>query len=187
MINTFLPHSMSHFAARNPHNSRQKPASVLLYNKNMGIVDIMDKTIKPFSSNRKTYKWYKRVFFYLVDVGMYNAYRAYLFHQTGKRTSYMDFVLNAVDSIMIDHPCEQPTRGRPPKVARPETKEFHIPIKNGKADCTWCKKNENKRSQTQYKCTVCGVRLCIQKGDSCFAKYHESLKKVRLIYVRLNN
>lgn len=177
MMSTFLPHQMTYTIARNPANSRSKPESVLLYNKTMGAVDSMDKTIKPFSNHRKTYKWYKKVFFYLIDVAIFNAYRIYKFyHPTDKYSAYKDFVLNVIESLLEEYPNDTNRRSRGPLVLEPQKVSYHIPVKMGRSDCVWCKKSIGKRSQTQYKCTQCNVRLCIQKGpQSCYSSYHDDL------------
>lgn len=178
MMNTFLPHKMTYNVARNPVNSRTKPESVLLYNKTMGAVDAMDKTIKPFSNHRKTFKWYKKVFFYLIDVALFNSYKAYQFyHGRSKFSAYKDFVLNVIENIFEENPNEKIRRG--PALPGAKESAYHIPIRMGRSDCVFCKKTKGVRSQTQYKCSVCQVRLCLQKGpESCYSRYHDDLGKV---------
>jgi len=180
MLNTFIPHSMESVASANPKNSREKPKSVLTYNKTMGAVDEMDKTIKQYSRLRKTYKWYKKAFFFLVDVAVYNSFR--LYNSLHGQSTYKDYSLSLIKDILNLHQVERSTKGRPPK--RPsENKEnavpLHLPIRvrkpNGKpskSDCVQCKK-VNKRTQTQFKCQTCDVRLCIQFGKSCFQEWHD--------------
>lgn len=184
MINTFVPHGMTHFTAKNPVNSRTKPDSVLIYNKTMGAVDSMDKTIKPFSNHRRTFKWYKKVMFYLIDVAMYNSYKVYQFYHTreNKYSAYKDFTLNIIENIMEQHQLIKKVRG--PAVIVPQNSVYHIPIRNGRSDCVWCKKNQGIRCQTQYKCSACNVRLCLQKGvESCYSFYHENLQNVSHIFL----
>ncbi len=179
-------HVVTHTIARNPANSRTKPDSVLMYNKTMGAVDLMDKTIKPFSNHRKTYKWYKKVFFYLVDVAICNSYRAYHVHHAAdnKYSAYKDFVLNVIESIMDENPNVTKRRGRGSTVPAPQEVAYHIPVRDGRSNCVWCWNTKNqKRSQVPYKCSVCNVRLCIQKGlQSCYSAYHQDLQNVICIY-----
>jgi hypothetical protein len=54
MLNTFMAHHMELSTSANPQNTREKPATVLLYNKVMGAVDGVDKTVKPYQSVRKS-------------------------------------------------------------------------------------------------------------------------------------
>lgn len=56
-----------------------KPSPILEYNKKMGMVDSMDETIKYHSCRRKTSRWTTRVFYDLVDICAYNAYKSYKF------------------------------------------------------------------------------------------------------------
>lgn len=184
IINTFMPHQMTFSPARNPANSRAKPESVLLYNKKMGGVDSIDKSVKPFGSHRKTYKWYKKIFFHFVDVAVYNAWQAYkVIHTVGtnKFEAFSDFLIDIIESIMVECQVQRSARGRKPLVRKPETIDYHIPVRKGRSDCVWCKRKEGKpRSQTQYTCSTCKVRLCLQKGDSsCYMEYHQSLKQLK--------
>jgi hypothetical protein len=64
---------MTFATCRNSFNDRNKPDSVLYYNKTMGAVDGLDRTVKPFQCVRKSYKYYKKIFFYVVDITMYNS------------------------------------------------------------------------------------------------------------------
>lgn len=178
MMNTFLPHKMTYNIAKNPVNSRMKPESVLLYNKTMGAIDAMDKTIKPFSNHRKTFKWYKKVFFYLIDVALFNSYKAYQFyHRSSKFSVYKDFVLNVIEKILEENPDGK--IGRKQTISAPKESAYHISIWMGRSDCVLCKRTGGIRSQTQYKCSAYQVRLCLQKGpESCYSRYHDDLLKV---------
>jgi Transposase IS4 len=42
-----------------------KPLTILRYNEHMGAVDHADKVTKPYVTERKTIKWYKKVYFHL--------------------------------------------------------------------------------------------------------------------------
>lgn len=54
-----------------------KPDIILDYNQNMQITDKSDMMIGSVESVRKTIKWYKKLFFHLVDVCTLNAYPYY--------------------------------------------------------------------------------------------------------------
>ncbi|OXA60346.1 PiggyBac transposable element-derived protein 4 [Folsomia candida] len=199
MLNTFVPHSMRIAESSNPRNTREKPATVLLYNSIMGAVDNVDKSIKPYQSVRKSYKWYKKVVFNMIDVATYNSMILYNhLHADQRAVPYKDFVMKIVREIQEKYPTLKKPIRRPPTVPRTENPAFpvrlkpchHIAVKhldkNGTpsySDCIYCKHHAEyspKRKTTPFSCEICKVRLCIQGGDSCFKRYHtdKKLKKI---------
>src|SRR5271154_2332124 len=113
MLNTFMGHSMEESVTSNPRNQRSKPASVLLYNKTMGAVDESDKCVKPYESVRKSYKWYKKVYFHLLDLAMYNSYVLFKILRPNTKISYKEFIRLVVQEILTVFPPERKVRGRP--------------------------------------------------------------------------
>jgi len=77
MLNTFIGHRMEHVNSRNPKNSREEPSSVLLYNSKMGGVDEVDKMMKPYQNHKKILKWYKKIYFHMLDLAAYNSFVLY--------------------------------------------------------------------------------------------------------------
>ncbi|XP_035707126.1 piggyBac transposable element-derived protein 4 [Folsomia candida] len=201
MLNTFMPHSMRIAESSNPKNTREKPATVLLYNSIMGAVDNVDKTIKPYQSVRKSYKWYKKVVFNMIDVATYNSMILYNhLHADQRAVPYKEFVMKIVREIQEKYPTLKKPIGRPPIVPRNENPALplrlnpshHIAVKhldkNGTpaySDCIYCKHHAEyspKRKTTPFSCEICKVRLCIQGGTSCFKRYHsdKKLKKISI-------
>lgn len=71
----------------------QKPSCIVDYTTNMGAVENRDKVISSVQSIRKSIKWYKKFFFHLLDVAIWNAYCLYRFEK--KRTLQCEpFILN---------------------------------------------------------------------------------------------
>ena len=52
----------------------QRPVIIELYNKFMGGVDLADQRVRSYQRNTKTYVWYMKLFFYLLEVAIMNAY-----------------------------------------------------------------------------------------------------------------
>ena len=75
-LNTFLPHSMQDVPGRRD-TVKQKPSSIMLYNSTMGGVDDVDKILQPYATARKSTKWYKKIFFHLIDICVYNSFNVY--------------------------------------------------------------------------------------------------------------
>ena len=55
----------------------QKPVCVCDYNKHMSGVNRVDQIILYYPSTRKTLKWTKKLFFYLMEISVSNAYVLY--------------------------------------------------------------------------------------------------------------
>jgi len=149
------------------------PATVLLYNSRMGGVDGIDQMISPYRSSRKTRKWYRKVFFHLLDTTMYNSFRAFTLLNPDSKVKYKDFILNVIYEILKTYPSPSPKRGRP-TISKP-VQGAHFPVKilkeNGKPSKTKC---SACRKYTPYQCTGCMKRYCIkEKGTtSCFYNCH---------------
>ncbi|XP_071052962.1 piggyBac transposable element-derived protein 4-like [Onthophagus taurus] len=80
----------------------QKPTAVLEYNENMGAVDKSDMMLSSIKCTRKAIKWYKKIFFHLVDICIYNPYILYNI-QKKKRTTLADFQLELIEQIFEKH------------------------------------------------------------------------------------
>lgn len=52
----------------------QRPVIIELYNKFMGGVYLADQRVRSYQRNTKTYVWYMKLFFYLLEVAIMNAY-----------------------------------------------------------------------------------------------------------------
>ena len=52
-----------------------KPICILDYHKYMERVDFSDQYLSYFNILRKTRKWYKKVGYYLINCGLFNAFK----------------------------------------------------------------------------------------------------------------
>lgn len=64
----------------------QKPSCIVDYTANMGAIDNRDKVISNVESVRKSTKWYKKYFFHLLDVAIWNAFCLYKMKMNKKLT-----------------------------------------------------------------------------------------------------
>ena len=78
IINTISnPNNVSQVMRRNKDGTRSPvpcPDSVRLYNSYMGGVDLFDARRKTYSCSRKSRKWWLRLFYFLLDASITNAY-----------------------------------------------------------------------------------------------------------------
>ncbi|KAJ8333743.1 hypothetical protein SKAU_G00410620 [Synaphobranchus kaupii] len=90
-----------------------KPACVLDYNKKMGAVHRVDMITSFVDCARKSTKWYKKLFFHLLDTAVFNAYTVHR-KLSEERMPYKDFRLRLVKELIQEHPLPlRSTGGRP--------------------------------------------------------------------------
>lgn len=63
-----------------------KPKEVEMYNKYMSGIDLSDQMLAYYSTPKKTVRWYKKVFFHIFDMGIWNAYYIFRKHCNEKET-----------------------------------------------------------------------------------------------------
>ena len=59
----------------------QKPVVIDLYNRSMGGVDRADQLREYYSISRSSYKWYRYIFSFLIDVSIFNAFVLCNYHR----------------------------------------------------------------------------------------------------------
>lgn len=79
--------------------SIKNPECITYYNENMGSIDKIDMLLSSVECIRKTMKWYKKVFFHLVDLAVTNSHAMYKV-KTGSHMSLADFQLELVRQII---------------------------------------------------------------------------------------
>lgn len=96
-----------------------KPHVVLDYIKHTGGVDRSDHFISSDRFMRRTKKWYRKIFFWLLEVGIIDAYLLYKMTQEShnkKPLSHKDFRKSLVRALVHEKVANRPTtkkRGRP--------------------------------------------------------------------------
>ena len=155
----------------------QKPSCVLEYNKLMGAVDKTDMVISTIHSTRKTTKWYKKYFFHMIDMCLWNSYCLYKL-KTGKTLSIAKFQLQLIDQILkkyhkqSSHHCIRPGNNYSARLnGRHFPSPYEINEKKRSRRCVVCTKND-KRRESRYQCQECDVGLCVHP---CFRIYHTEL------------
>ena len=166
----------------------EKPNCIVDYNKHMSGVDLLDQMIAYYPCTRRTLKWTKKVFFYLMEISVHNSFILYKEKSTTKsfKTLYK-FSMELISQLCL-RPNEQSSddddAGAPPSKAprcdpedrlRGGFKRHEIALfpatekkKCPQRGCRVCLKHGN-RKDTRYYCLHCGVPLCI---IPCFKLYH---------------
>lgn len=151
-----------------------KPICIKDYNENMGLVDKSDMQISFSECIRKTIKWYKKLFFHLLDLSMLNVY--ILYKETKHVTvEFTDFRLEVIRQIFEKYGTQRNTRRGRPSADKPlRLAARHFPSQTGGRSrrcivCSTTSKRPKKCSRTKYECSDCNVGLCIA---NCFREYH---------------
>lgn len=181
IISTFHTDEMT--AGRRAGQARDKPVSVVHYNKSMGGVDLKDQKLSMYLLERKRgLKWYVKVFRRLLNTSILNAYIMYLKNPMPRVLSHRQSRLKLAESLCKIFPRDQPARvlALPPAGERRlDTTLRHFPgntklvpgtRKHSKRRCARCSaKVPAVRSQVTIMCTDCNVGLCIGR---CWVEYH---------------
>lgn len=165
-----------------------KPGCILDYNKNKTGVDTSDQLASYHPFERRTVKWYKKLFFRflsLVEVNRYLLYKKITAAQAPDQRKPLDheaFTRQLVKDLLAgtQHGTTTKPRGRPSTQLAPErlvpADHQHFPALipatpsrcGPLRQCVVCKTIE-VRKMSRYLCTTCQVCLCVVP---CFQLYH---------------
>ena len=169
--------------ARN-RGEAQKPAAIDHYNNSMNGVDRADQNSVYYSFIRKSRKWWRKLFFWLMEVAVVNSFILFQLHSQGK-TSHLQYRRALIESLGTRYLQQVPPRPRP---GRPRKRALSIDVGDperlngrphfpGKSEdvqpqqCIVCSDRKTKRRRTLYHCSTCRSKppLC---PTPCFMKYH---------------
>jgi hypothetical protein len=181
MLLTIHEPQMKYFGRNN--TKVQKPVSVINYNSNIHAIDRADMQISLVGCLRKSKKWYKKLFFHMLDLSVFNSYLLYKIN-TRKKMRFADYRLQLIRGMLETYSTPKLTIGRP-AVTYPPTRltARHFPClipqttqrKAPQKFCVVCAHTDRrlrKRTNTRYMCKDCDVGLCIV---DCFEEFHTLL------------
>jgi hypothetical protein len=157
------------------------------YNKYKTGVDRSDQMLSYYSFERKTIKWWKKLFFHLFDLAIVNAH--ILHTKTSKKKLSLEILYEKVAEGLLA------SAGREPQVQGQTSSPagrligrdhflYRIPVTHGKLEgkaqhsCHVCAERSKRQTGKTVKkckamyCRKCDVGLCI---GQCFEVYHTSL------------
>ncbi|XP_024002130.1 piggyBac transposable element-derived protein 4 [Salvelinus sp. IW2-2015] len=159
-----------------------KPDCVLDYNRKMGAVNKADMINRFVACAWKTTKWYKKIFFHLIDTAVLNGH---IVHRqlSGEVITYQKYRENLMRELLEEHhtPRRPPTGGRPAADNPLRLNARHFPSKvpqtaaqgsRTRRHCKVCLSSTRRRKQrklTKYMCVPCDIPLCVAP---CFGEYH---------------
>jgi len=136
-------------SSRGAHH-KIKPAAVLDYNKYKTGVDRSDQMLSYYSSERKTIKWWKKLFFHLFDLVIVNAH--ILHNKTSKKKMSLEvFYEKVAEGLLASAGTENQVQGQTSSPAGRLVQRDHflyrIPVTHAQAEGT-----------SQRSCRVCAER-----------------------------
>lgn len=178
---------------KRPKGSRDKvqmpcPTCICDYNAYMGGVDLTDQHISYYSlTQRRTIKWWKKVFWRMVDISILNSWIIFRSNFPDKITSHRLFRIQLVHELVQpllslkaspDCPATLSYKGRRPTNTEKRLLGKHFPYKSSRrGQCVVCcnkvTSQGKKDTKTMNFCPKCEVHLC---NGSCFEAYHTMSK-----------
>jgi len=179
--------------------AKKKPRCVIDYNSHMHGVDTADQYLAYYPFIRKTIKWPKKVFFYLLQCCLFSSYVTFSKNNPNSHKSFLYFMsditenlIDASDAVSSPSSSFDESQGSsktptptPPKRApkkdplgRLDGKIknhtlIHIPPtikdKMPTRKCRVCVCEKNIRKETRLLCAQCGVPVHL---EGCYTRYH---------------
>ena len=159
---------------------KNKPVMVQDYNVHMLGVDKLDQLMSYYCFLRKSVKWWRKVFFWVLEVAVINAYIVYkeLALKRGERPmSHLAFRRCLIEHLSEPMRSSAVPRSRSGRVAqnierlRPE--RHFLEKVDRRTDCSVCsgRVQGETRHLTLYRCKTCSDKppLC---PAPCFEQYH---------------
>lgn len=167
------------------------PSAIQDYNQNMNCVDKLDQLKGSYEIDRKSHKWWHRIFWYLIDLSVVNAY---IVHQDLglPQIKLKDFRRSISQSLVTDafvtgrrkslhkkrklsqspSTSVQLKKHKPfvPKLVRIEN-SAHQPMRSTRRRCAHCSTKKHAK-RTDWICSICQVPLCLGKTKNCFQIFH---------------
>ena len=145
---------------------KRKPVCIIAYNKYMGGVDISDRKIYHVSAERPSKRYWKKVFFNMLDMAVLNSYALYKANTDDQqRKNRHDYICAVVESLCSAE--EAGVAALPPAMPHPGRHELeHLPGKRER-ECIVCSdRARGIRKRSSFWCPGCddGVhRQCFHK------------------------
>lgn len=160
-----------------------KPLAIQDYTDNYNAVDKSDQLRSYYGIACKANKWWKYMFWFLLDVTLVNAFILYTEAPGGPRPrpkSHLDFHLDVGEALIGGYTSRRRRSdvdlpGAPAVKVAHVHKPTRVKTQRGQSSCVVCSSNgiltaKGRHIQTRFECVTCGVALCKERG--CFARFH---------------
>ena len=169
------------------------PNVIREYNGKMGGIDKSDMLVHLYKTPMKARRWYMKLFGYVLDVCICNAWLLYKRDCIALKENHMPLKMFRLDisryarcqktmnprttRLSMNHePMHIAKRGQktslPHETQRYEPKEWHMPVYvSNRQTCKHCSKKEDVH-RTRWMCSACKVALCLSDVRHCFIEFH---------------
>ncbi|XP_050294119.1 piggyBac transposable element-derived protein 4-like isoform X1 [Anthonomus grandis grandis] len=153
----------------------EKPTVIYEYNKFMGEVDVADHYAASYQFLRKTSKWWRKVFFWLLDVSINNAFILQKIATNNQQLRSRNFRKKLVIQLVGNYRNTSRRRSAygAEDISRLNNRFHAIYARKNNSDCKVCSDQSKKggRKTTTYYCKTCQDHPALHPGE-CFDKYH---------------
>lgn len=154
--------------------SKMKPLPIIKYNAHMSGVDRADQMMSYYPCERKSVRWYKKIFIHIMQMILLNSFHLYNMYKD--KITFYEFRLQVIRSLLprpeaIDSPGRKRLRQAPEhKLTKSTDRDRSNRLVRKK--CRICTINK-KQKLTPYYCDDCPGKpgLC---ADKCFTAYHDA-------------
>lgn len=152
------------------------PEAIQLYGSKMNGVDRADQLRMQYSCCRKSTKWWKYIFFFLLDTAVVNAFllmKSSVNHKLTTRTgkekarTQVSFRQELARQLIGE---TRVTRKRKATSTQDPAGHHHWPVTVSKGRCRHCSKLGVRR-EVRLGCSQCGINLCL----AGFKAYHQGI------------
>lgn len=156
------------------------PQVVYDYNRHMGGVDLHDMLRQQYGIDRKSTKWWHRLFFGLFDMAIVNSFIMYYEHNPHEKKPIADFRADVGLGLLTfadDRYSRSSANRRRSNYSTPESVRLSnvgihkVIFTSTRGRCPVCSKN-GLQSRPVSKCSHCGIFLCCNATKNCFNLYH---------------
>ena len=162
----------------------KKPTVIIDYTSKMGAVDRADHLCSSYNFARKSLKWWRKLFFWLLEICAVNSYIIFNLHRKTnnvREVSHMKYRKKLIELLVGGIRNSSRRRGRPSTRDHAERRNnkshFIDQLEDGKAkDCAVCsdRKTPGQRKTTVYYCKTCSKHPGLHP-KKCFEAYHSSV------------
>ena len=166
-------------SVRSRRTTQQKPLVVDRYNHSMNGVDRADQYTVYYSFVRRSVKWWRKVFFWVMEVAVVNSYILYKCTST-QPVNHLDYRQSLIRSLATAYVQSVPSSGpgrrrgvsRPARSGDPErlNRRPHFLDRGTQGGCVVCSDSTN-RHRTRFFCKTCPSKPSLCPG-ACFERYH---------------
>lgn len=159
----------------------QKPVVIIDYTAKMGAVDRADHLCTSYNFCRKSLKWWRKLFFWLLEVSVVNSYILYNINRDADsepRVTHLQFRKRLIEQLVGDVRNARKRRGRPStqdKAERLNQRPHFLgqADKNHAKDCVVCsnRHRQGERKRTVFYCDTCSRHPGLHPTE-CFRRYH---------------